>query len=211
MENFVDELKQLSNTQHLTPITHEEDMAWIAYTSPEERELEHRTHVPLNISPDRFIKALFVDPSKVAEPSRLLTEMHTIASDMQDVELNVSLYDIFTPEELEAVYNKPARCAISLWQRIETEADAAINRGGTGADLRFGHDSNLYRLMTLMGINLRGEDYNYMDEILPMAANLQMIFYRNQQGDVVVQLLHNEKSIGFKSWQESSKRSHPLL
>ena len=220
MENFVDELKQLSNTQHLTPITHEEDMAWIAYTSPEERELEHRTHVPLNISPDRFIKALFVDPSKVAEPSRLLTEMHTIASDMQDVELNVSLYDIFTPEELEAVYNKnnrnmtlihgdrienegiPARCAISLWQRIETEADAAINRGGTGADLRFGHDSNLYRLMTLMGINLRGEDYNYMDEILPMAANLQMIFYRNQQGDVVVQLLHNEKSIGFKSWQE---------
>ena len=41
-----------------------------------------------------------------------------------------------------------------------------------------------------------------MDEILPMAANLQMIFYRNAQGDVMVQLLHNEKSIGFKSWTE---------
>ena len=217
---FLDELEQLARLDKTAPITREADMAWIAYTSPEERELEHRTHVPLNISPDRFIKALFVDPSKVAEPSRLLTEMHTIASDMQDVELDVSLYDIFTPEELEAVYNKnnrnmtlihgdrienegiPARCAISLWQRIENEADAAIKRGGTGADLRFGHDSNLYRLMTLMGIDLRGEDYNYMDEILPMAANLQMVFYRNKQGDVMVQMLHNEKSIGFKSWQE---------
>ena len=146
--------------------------------------------------------------------------MHTIASDMQDVELNVSLYDIFTPEELESVYNKnnrsmtivhgdlienegiPARSAISLWQRIETDADAAIVHGGVGADLRFGHDSNLYRLLTLMGIELRGEDYNYMDEILPMAANLQMIFYRNTQGDVMVQLLHNEHSLGFKSWKE---------
>jgi len=220
MENYVDELKQLSNTIQLTPITREEDMAWIAYTSPEEKAHENRTNVPLKISPERFIKALFLDPSKIENPTKLLTEMHTIASDMQDVELNVSLYDIFTPEELEAVYNKnnrsmtivhgdlienegiPARSAISLWQRIETEADAAIARGGAGADLRFGHDSNLYRLMTLMGIKLRGEDYNYMDEILPMAANLQMIFYRNKKGDVKVQLLHNEKSIGFKSWKE---------
>jgi predicted alpha-1,2-mannosidase len=220
MENYVDELKQLSNTIQLTPITREEDMAWIAYTSPEEKAHENRTNVPLKISAERFIKALFLDPSKIENPTKLLTEMHTIASDMQDVELNVSLYDIFTPEELEAVYNKnnrsmtivhgdlienegiPARSAISLWQRIETEADAAIARGGAGADLRFGHDSNLYRLMTLMGIKLRGEDYNYMDEILPMAANLQMIFYRNKKGDVKVQLLHNEKSIGFKSWKE---------
>ena len=220
MENFVDELKQLSNTIHLTPITQEEDMAWIAYTSPEEKAHENRTNVPLMISPERFIKALFIDPTKIENPTRLLTEMHTIASDMQDVELNVSLYDLFTPEEMEAVYNKnnksmtivhgdlienegiPARSAISLWQHIEAEADAAIARGGVGADLRFGHDSNLYRLFTLMGIKLRGEEYNYMDEILPMAANLQMIFYRNAQGDVMVQLLHNEKSIGFKSWTE---------
>ena len=238
MENFVDEIKQLSNTQHLTPITQEEDMAWIAYTSPEEKAHENRTNVPLMVSPDRFIKALFVDPSKIENPTKLLTEMHTIASDMQDVELNVSLYDIFTPEEQEAVYNKnnrsmtivhgdlienegiPARSALSLWQRIETEADAAITRGGVGADLRFGHDSNLYRLMTLMGIKPRGvegvrtEPYDYMDKILPMAANLQMIFYKNAQGDVLVQLLLNEKtaSLGefdykaFYSWKELKQK-----
>ena len=217
---FLGELENLARLDNLEATTDSADMAWIAYTSPEQKALENRTNIPLMLSPDRFIKALFLDPSKVEEPAKLLMELHTIASDMQDVELDVSLFDIFTPEEMQAVYEKnnkgmtaihgdvirnegiPARSAISLWQRIEAEADAAIDRGGVGADLRFGHDSNLYRLMTLMGIKLRGEEYNYMDEILPMAANLQMIFYRNAQGDVMVQLLHNEKSIGFKSWKE---------
>ena len=61
-----------------------------------------------------------------------------------------------------------------------------------------------------MGIELRGEEYNYMDEILPMAANLQMVFYRGEKlevsgernDEVLVQLLLNEKSIGFMSWKE---------
>ena len=225
---FINELEKQSGLSQLQTITDSADMAWIAYTSPEEKVLENSTNVPLTISPDRFIKALFIDASKIKDPAKLLMEIHTIASDMQDVELNVSLYDIFTAEEFQAVYEKnnksmtivhgdvienngiPARSAISLWQRIEADADAAIARGGVGADLRFGHDSNLYRLLSLMGVHLRGEQYNYMDEILPMAANLQMIFYKNAQGDVLVKLLHNEKtaSLGdiapqaFYSWKE---------
>ena len=214
---FVDELRNQGSLGHLEGITDSADMAWIAYTSPEERALENRTILPLKISPDRFVKALFVDPSKVEDPAKLLMELHTIASDMQDVELDVSLYDIFTPEEIQVVYEKnnegmtivhgdkienegiPARCAISLWERIEADADAAIAREGVGADLRFGHDSNLFRLMNLMQLDIKGLP---MDELLPMAANLQMIFYKNAQGEVIVQLLHNEKSIGFRNWKE---------
>ena len=229
MENFVSELKSLNPSIQIDPVTREEDMAWIAYTSPEQKALEQRTNVPLKISPERFVKALFIDPSKVEDPTKLLLELHTIASDMQDVELDISLYDLFTKEEMEAVYAKnnegmttihgdviqnegiPARSAISLWQRIEADADAAIARGGVGADLRFGHDSNLFRLMNLMQIAPKDMP---MDELLPMAANLQMIFYRNAQGDVIVQLLHNEQSMGFKNWkelkQQVSTRIHEL-
>ena len=221
---FLGELETLSGLDHLEGVTDSADMAWIAYTSPEEKALEKRTNVALKISPDRFIQSLFLDPSKVKQPSKLLMELHTIASDMQDVELNVSLFDIFTQEEMEAVYQRnnenmtmvhgdiiqnqgiPARSAISLWNRIEADAEAAIASGNVGADLRFGHDSNLYRLLSLMGLKLRGEQCNYMDEILPMAANLQMIFYKNAQGDVLVQLLHNEKSTGFISWTELRQR-----
>ena len=230
MENFVAELKSANPSINIEPVTRSEDMAWIAYTSPEEKALEQRTSIPLDLSPDRFVKALFIDPSKVENPTRLLTELHTIASDMQDVELNVSLYDIFTPGELEAVYQQnnrrmticngdeilnegiPARSAISLWQRIEADADSAIARNNVGADLRFGHDTNLYRLMTLMGIDTKAKG---MDEILPMAANLQMVFYRKRNpspllqegmGEVIVQLLHNERSIGFYPWAELKQR-----
>ncbi|MBR1389141.1 MAG: GH92 family glycosyl hydrolase [Prevotella sp.] len=229
MANFLESLGQQAKLKDLAGVTDSADMAWIAYTSPEMKDLENRTYVPLKISPDRFIKALFLDPSKVRKPEKLFTEMHTLASDMQDVELKLSFYDLFTPEELEAVYEQnntrmsrcngddilnegiPARSAISLWQRIEADADAAVARGGVGADLRFGHDTNLYRLLTLMGIYTKGMG---MDEILPMAANLQMVFYKNAEGRVMVQLLHNEKSIGFKEWKEMkatiTQRIHDL-
>ena len=219
MENFVAELKTQNPSIHIDPITREEDMAWIAYKSKEQSYLEHSRAWPLPISTDRFINALFTDASHLSKPNRekLLSELHTIASDMQDVEINVSLYDIFTDEELQTVYDLnnrrmtlyngdeimnhgiAARCAMSLWNRIEADADAAIARGGVGADLRFGHDTNLYRLMTLMGFDTKDKP---MDEILPMAANLQMIFYKNAQGRVLVQLLHNERpahlNIGYR-------------
>ena len=210
MENFVSELKTLNPSLQIDPITREEDMAWVAYKSKEQSYLEHSRDWPLPISTGRFINALFTDASHLSKSNKekLLSELHTIASDMQDVELNVSLYDLFTEEELMTVYDLnnrrmtlyngdeienngiAARCATSLWHRIQADADAAIARSGVGADLRFGHDTNLYRLMTLMGIDTKNRP---MDEILPMAANLQMIFYKNAQGRVLVQLLHNER------------------
>ena len=228
MLNFVEALKSVNPSLNINPITREEDMDWIAYKSQEQRDFEQSLSWPLRISTDRFINALFKDASHLSKADRekLLSELHTIASDMQDVELNISLYDIFTDEEMHAVYDLnnrrmtlhngdeienngiAARCAISLWNKIEAEADAAIARGGVGADLRFGHDTNLYRLLTLMQLDTKGKP---MDEILPMAANLQMIFYRNAQNDVIVQLLHNEKSIGFKSWKEMKQQIHDRI
>ena len=240
MENFLAELKAQNPSVHAEPVTRQEDMAWIAFNSEEQRAFERTLRVPLMTSADRFVNALFTDTGHLSHHARqkLLTELHTIASDMQDVELDVSLYDIFTDEEMRAVYDMnnrrmrlqngneiqnegiPARSAVSLWQNIETWADAAIARDGVGADLRFGHDTNLYRLLTLMGVNTKGRG---MDEILPMAANLQMIFYRNQTGEVIVQLLHNEKPLdlgighrieGFYFWDDLkhhvARRIHDL-
>lgn len=221
MQHFVDQLKTESPSIHIEPVANEADMAWMAYNSAEQKQLEQRIRIPLTVSPQRLMRSLFKDASKVENPTKLLTELHTIASDMQDVELNVSLYDIFTREELVAVYRQnnermticngdtpqnegiPARSAHSLWQHIESDADAMIASGERGADLRFGHDTNLYRLLTLMGIDTRGWG---MDEILPMAANLQMVFCRNAQHEVTVCLLLNEESVGCYAWNELKAR-----
>lgn len=64
------------------------------------------------------------------------------------------------------------------------------------ADLRFGHDSAFVPLCALMGIKgfcqWEGEAGRISD-LVPMAANIQLIFYRNDAGKVIVKILHNEK------------------
>ncbi len=211
MLNFTDELRRLNPTLRLDVLTDSADMSYIAYTTPELRQLEQRVFPKMKGLPQRFIESLFLDPTVVTEPEKLLSELHTIASDMQDIPLKVNLYDFFTDKEFSDVYECnnermeflngdnplnegiPPLSALSLWEEIKQCADKAISNGKPGASLRFGHDTNLYRLLTLM--NASCIKSGRMDEILPMAANLQMIFYHDRQGRVFVRLLHNERDI----------------
>lgn len=189
------------------------DMKWIAFSSDEQRQLEARVRPRCEAASARLMASLFRHPASISEPDRLMSELFTIASDMQDVPLPVNLYDIFTHEEMHALYEQnnrrmwicnglsaendavPQRSAVSLWQHIEQRADEVIARGGTGADLRFGHDTQLYRLLSLLGIDqLSSEHPDQMDLIVPMAANLQMVFYTDGQR-VLVKFLHNEREV----------------
>lgn len=210
MTAFLLRLQALSPTLRITAESNRRFMPWIAYASPEQIALEHRVPRDIKVSPLRLMRSLFIQVDKVKEPMNLLSELHCIASDMQNVEIGVTLYDIFTPEEIRAVYDAsnenmwtcnshnatsagiPERSAISLWQNIVTEADAALQKGTPVATLRFGHDTSLYRLFTLLGVL---GDERHMDRIVPMSANLFMVFYRNAQGNVLVKFLHNEHEI----------------
>ena len=220
---FTGRLRELCPSASLDVATNEADMAWLVDNTPEVKALERRTRVQAQLSPERFMHSLFKDPSKVfaaetssAEQLKLLSELFTIATDMQDVELKVNLFDVFTREEMQAVYEAnnlrmticngrqpqsdgiPARAAITLWQNIVADADAMIASGGHGAALRFGHDTNLYRLLSLLQLlPLQPGVPDRMDEILPMAANLQMVFYKKKgetptDSTTLVMFLHNE-------------------
>lgn len=96
------------------------------------------------------------------------------------------------------------RQAAPLLRNIVESADKAIAGGKPCADLRFGHDTHLIRLLALMGVegcdgreadmekfHLAWQDYR----VSPMAANLQLVFFRNEVGDVLVKLLHNEREV----------------
>ena len=85
---------------------------------------------------------------------------------------------------------------------IVSKADEAVKPGcRVAADLRFGHDVGLLPLIGTIGI--KGMDVRYSSdqahqswysfEMIPMAANLQMIFFRNKRNDILVKLLYNEK------------------
>ncbi len=95
-----------------------------------------------------------------------------------------------------------ASIAKPLINDIVAKADAAVKpESGRAADLRFGHDVGLLPLIGALNIKGMEERWNSLEahrhwnafEMMPMASNLQMIFFRNKKGDVLVKLVYNDK------------------
>ena len=213
MEAFMDVIKKDVPQANISIRTDSADMRWISYDSPDEMLLKMETNVPLGISPDRFISSLFKDTTVVKNKEKLLIECFTIASDMQDVSgLNIDLYPFFTQQEMEACYQQncrkmwfengldpanhgiPAQCAANLWKNIVSAADSALALGGSVLSLRFGHDTALYRLLSLLGSKtVTDQGGENLSEIVPMASNLQMAFFKNDADSVIVSFWLNEK------------------
>ena len=90
----------------------------------------------------------------------------------------------------------------TLLQDFLDKADIAIANGTPSANLRYGHDTALYPLLCLMEVNdcgyspkdiedLANKWVNY--DIVHMASNLQLIFFKNKKGTILVRALVDEK------------------
>ncbi len=132
----------------------------------------------------------------------------------------INLDDIFTPEELFTLWEANnagnyAHCGNSqkhgkgvlkdakpLLKDFIERADDALEGNGISANLRFGHDTGIAPLAALLNINGYGARADAAEQaykvwadfkVMPMAANLQLIFYKNASGDILVKVLYNEK------------------
>lgn len=180
--------------------------------------------------------------SKV-DANLLTMRLYYLVTDAPNVDSGVDLSDILTASELYALwdlYNTRLYVAHSnfalsdsamlqskrlLLHDIIDRADAAIAGNGNRADLRFGHDENLVPLTALMGLkgcDVRIDDISKVSEafrdyeITPMAANLQLIFYRSPEPGkpVLVKFLLNERETSlpieavsgpYYDWTEAKK------
>ena len=171
----------------------------------------------------RLMKSLFKDVSRAEsfiDPMNLAECLYNVASDLQNVpELGVSLTDVFTKDELFGVWKiinagilvgcglVPGSTPTYLAQKevrdsIVSFADRAIRSGDPSLSLRFSHDGCLLPLAYLMGIKeTKGgtrdlenlHKYISIDKLIPMAANIQIVFYRKEgSDDVLVKFLLNE-------------------
>lgn len=188
-------------------------------TEPARKFEQSQTH------PDRLISAVFSDPDYVynnVNPHDFMWDVYWVTVDMQNMESPVRFDDVLTADELFDLWqsfnyrfyatncNPPMAngmlldCAKPLLKNIMDCAEKAVETGRAGADLRFGHDGNLIPLAALM--NLEGcnasEDKAsdlhkvYADfKVSPMAGNLQMVFFKNDSGDVIVKFMLNEKEL----------------
>ena len=133
--------------------------------------------------------------------------------------------EIFTPEEVKERWvqknvnwliqggnskltnNRMPFTQSNLLENIILSADTAMNSNTPSANLRYGHDTIVMPLTALMELDNFGDEMNDLEAladsgwhdylIVPMAANIQMVFYRKPgttgDEDVLVKVLLNER------------------
>ena len=186
---------------------------------------EYRKFEEAQVHPDRLVSTLFSNADFIrceVNPSELMWGLYWIAVDMQDMETPVSFFDLFTAKEMFDLWqcvnyrfymgnaNPLASNGIvmanakSLVENILESADAAIKDRSIAATLRFGHDGNVIPLLALLQIEnfdvaVAGptEVYKHWCDFkaTPMASNVQIIFFENKAGDILVKFMHNEKEV----------------
>ena len=147
-----------------------------------------------------------------------------VAAIMQNTEFGkqVSLFDIFTADEIYHIWEAGnvrwyigwGACPINggqqpytqrnLLRKLISDADSCIQQTKNNIQLRFGHETVVMPLTCLLDINGYGlvtdnldslEAYGWVNNsVIPMAANLQFVFYRRnpKDKDVVFKVLLNE-------------------
>lgn len=156
--------------------------------------------------------------------AELSLQLLLIASIMQNTELGqeINLYDIFSVDEAYRMWKignirwyigwgaAPVNGSVqpytqrNLLRKMLADADSCVYSEQTHVQLRFGHETVLLPLLCLLDVNGLGvtthemdrlEDYGWINyQIVPMGANLQLVFYRRnpQDRDVLFKVLLNE-------------------
>ena len=163
------------------------------------------------------------DYARQLDATQLCSSLFTIASNIQssNIRKRVTLYDLYTDEELYQHWLcENASCYVSygntpisgnlqpysqrfLLRQIIEDADRHIRESRTGVTLRFGSETALLPLCCLLDVNGCGLSTNRLESLgrkrwvdyrlIPMAANIQLVFYRKETGgDVLFKVLLNE-------------------
>ena len=196
------------------------------------------------VKSDDFAKRIIADDKyleRYVDPDALMWGLYWVAADAQNTENRIGFYDLFTPEEYYGLWetgnyhnyvvdsSSPESGGLvvenerNLLNNIIESADLAIASGTNSATLRFGHDGNLQPLAAIL--QLEGAcpvvtdadsvaDHYQNFHVTPMAGNVQLIFFRNKAGEVIVKFLLNEEETAiplttdiypFYKWNEVKK------
>jgi hypothetical protein len=200
--------------------------------------------------PDHMMNLLFSDSTYVRrhiDPVEMMWGFYWITVDLQNMETTVRLDDLWQGDELFnlwEVFNfnfyacnssypladgQHIDNAKNLLRNIVESADEYLANGTNGATLRFGHDGNVMPLAGLMQFdNCTAYEANPYElykkfcdfKVTPMASNIQLIFFKNKQNDVIVKFMLNEREVSipcetdiypFYHWTDARKALVKLL
>jgi hypothetical protein len=216
-------IKQDSDPRHMEYLNHHTKQAVHFRYSNEQWKDKYKQFEKNHVRPERLIKSLFSDSDYPKENLSLVWELFSIASNLQNMQTKISLYDLFEKEELfdlwqcknYSLYVQYANAAENNGMMMENakpllknmieSANQIVETKGNGASFRFGHDGNIIPLAMLMhlqdcynSVSASSEFYKAWSDfkVAPMAGNIQIIFFRKKDSDdILVKFLHNENEI----------------
>ena len=179
------------------------------------------------IDPSPLMKRFFASDFPAEDSLKFIRNLFVCASNCQCLRHELSgldIYRYFQAGEIDALSRALAvedyaafanstefgdiqlRGSRNLARDFAKRADEAMADGRIAADLRFGHDSGLWPLVGLIGLEGPGNRVPLAEswqkcpawKWMPMASNLQMVFYRNAAGEVLVKILYNEHEMRIK-------------
>lgn len=176
-----------------------------------------------NYHVDHLMATLFTKKNYLSEAkgNKLARQLFNVACVLQDMpSMGFSLFPLFTNEELFDFWQSQnaywygfaglspiqdghgPELGANLLRNIIDNAQNALGHDYPEATLRFGHDTGILPLLALMRVGnayCKVADLNELYKqwadfkLIPTAANLQLVFYRNQKGSVLVKALLNEE------------------
>ena len=160
-----------------------------------------------------ILDRLFIDRDKALPEEKqwnFVSYLYFFVIGMNSLDSDLDFSDVFTRDELVRLCKInafhfycgtwPNRLGyLPILRDIIAKADDRIEKGEKGADLRFGHDYALLRLLMILNVNGIGREAHSGDEIpeifqshnVPMGANLQFVFYTGKKKEVLFKVLLN--------------------
>lgn len=154
---------------------------------------------------DGICSRIFADKAWLKEnrsPMSFCTDLYNFVLNMQDSDTGVDLMDVFTDEDLWALWQvdnymyfvesgPTSSRDIPALEAIIKAADEAVTAGKPAVRLRFGHDSVTCSLLSYIGANGWNEIPVDADHIaqqwqnfqVPMAATIVMAFYKSSKDE----------------------------
>ena len=219
MYSFLDELRMRRNALDIHAEYNSNYLKYLRAQHPEPFDI--KGFLRENFDPQPLFKRLFTAPEKAmasTDPWNFAQEMYYYASHLEGAGLEDSFWsDVLSDDEVNAIhrvenekfsYNRgallPANqtvARIGLSHIIQT-ADDDIASGKSIVRLRFGHDTMIMSLMTLMGLSpFDGTRINSSD--VPMASNIRFVFAKDKRDDVLVKVQYNESDVmSWTDWTE---------
>lgn len=234
---FIEGLKEQNPRLEIPRTSGQRDMYFLNYHSPESGPYSShdgpwyasfKRFRAAQTKPDRLVGSLFADSAYTAmwvDAPEFMWQLYWMAVDLQNMETEATLLDLFTPQELYDLWQvanfnffacnssyAPAEGhftanARNLVRNIVADADSCLaGPDSHGARLRFGHDGNIIPLAALLRIPGSYSDIvdpaHLADEwadfkISPMAANLQIVLFRSADSSkpVLAKVMLNEREV----------------